>query len=210
MSRPRLILASESPRRKELLSVLGLPFEIVPAGLDEQSLIDGSRPERLARRLARAKAKAISAVHPDAAVLAADTFVVLNGELLGKPSDAADAIAMLRRLRGREHRVITGVALLPPGRRPMIEHVVTAVKMRAYSDAEIEAYVASGAAADKAGAYAIQDAVFAPVESRQGCYCNVMGLPLWTVRRLLERSGFAIDNESMPPQCAACPLQPAA
>jgi MAF protein len=204
-----LILASESPRRRELLSGLGMRFRVVPAGIDEGALLDGGRPERLARRLARAKAQAVARDHPDAAILAADTLVVWRGEVLGKPSSADEAKRMLRHLRGRWHQVVTGVALLPPGRRrPLLAHVSTMVRMRSYSDSETEAYVGSGAPFDKAGAYAIQDADFGPVESYEGCYCNVVGLPLWTVLQMLRHCGIFAAGEGMPAACTACPLRP--
>jgi len=206
---PEFILASESPRRRDLLARLGLHFRVVPAGIDEAALLDGGRPQRLARRLARAKAEAVARDNPHAVVLAADTLVILRGQVLGKPTAAADAKRMLAGLRGRRHRVVTGVTLqLPHGRRPLLQHVTTTVRMRSYSDGEIEAYVRSGAPFDKAGAYAIQNAAFDPVEAYEGCYCNVVGLPLWTVLRLLQSAEIAVAGERMPAACAACPLRP--
>ena len=211
-----LILASVSPRRRELLARLGLPFEAVDPNVDEGS--QAGRPERLARRLATAKARAVSENHPDATVLAADTVVAYRNILLGKPVDAVEAWAMLGLLRlWRTHRVITAVAVLPPGRRrPLIDHAVTSVTMRRYSDAEIAASIARGDPFDKAGAYAIQDQRLAPVESycavradRRGCYCNVVGLPLWITVRLLGRAGLDITGvraADLLPQCVECPL----
>ena len=210
-----LILASASPRRRELLAPLGLPFEVVEPQVDERGL--GGRPEPLARRLAAAKARAVAASRSQATVLAADTVVAYRGDIFGKPQDAAEAEAMLRRLRGRSHRVVTAVAVLPSGRRsPLIDHAVTRVTMRRYSDAEIAASIASGDPFDKAGAYAIQDERLSPVEAydslpadRRGCYCNVVGLPLWTALRLLSRAGLDITQvtpERLLPQCAVCPL----
>jgi len=205
-----LVLASASPRRRELLSRLGIAFEVVPSGVEEDSIGTG-RPERAARRLATAKALAVAAFRPDAVVLAADTVVSHRGDLLGKPRDAQQAAAMLRRLRGRTHRVITAVAVLPPRRaRPLIDHVLTRVTMRRYPDEEIAASIARGDPFDKAGAYAIQDEHFAPVDRYDGCYCNVVGLPLWTAIRLLGKAGLDITHigaENLPPQCAACPLR---
>ncbi len=211
-----LILASTSPRRRELLARFGLPFEVVGPQVDERGL--GGRPERLARRLAAAKARAVAASRSQATVLAADTVVAYRGDILGKPQDAAEAEAMLRRLRGRSHRVVTAVAVLPPAptgarrggrRRPLIDHAVTRVTMRRYSDAEIAASIARGDPFDKAGAYAIQDERLSPVEAYDGCYCNVVGLPLWTALRLLSRAGLDITQvtpERLLPQCAVCPL----
>ena len=218
-----LILASVSPRRRELLARLGLPFEAVDPNVDEGS--PAGRPERLARRLATAKARAVSENHPDATVLAADTVVAYRNILLGKPVDAVEARAMLGLLRlWRTHRVITAVAVLPPGRavgrpacRPLIDHAVTSVTMRRYSDAEIAASIRRADPFDKAGAYAIQDRRLAPVAryeslsaDRRGCYCNVVGLPLWITVRLLGRAGLDITRireAVMPSQCAECPLR---
>ncbi len=211
-----LILASASPRRRELLARFGLPFEVVEPQVDERGL--EGRPERLARRLAVAKAHAVATTRSQATVLAADTVVAYRGDILGKPQDAAQAEAMLRRLRGRSHRVVTAVAVLPPAQtgarrggrsRPLIDHAVTRVTMRRYSDAEIAASIASGDPFDKAGAYAIQDERLSPVEAYDGCYCNVVGLPLWKALRLLSRAGLDITQvtpERLLPQCAVCPL----
>jgi MAF protein len=205
----RLILASASPRRRELLACLGIPFEVTEPRIDERAA--GGRPERAARRLAVAKARAVAARQPEAAVLAADTVVAHRGTILGKPRDAAEAGAMLRRLRGRTHRVVTAVAVLASGwRRPLVAHALTRVTMRRYTDEEIEASIARGDPFDKAGAYAIQDPRLAPVESYSGCYCNVVGLPLWTTAELLRRAGLDITIEaaSLLPQCESCPLRP--
>jgi MAF protein len=202
-----LVLASASPRRHELLSALGVDFEVVISGVDETPG-ERERPERLVRRLARAKALDVAAHHPDAAVLAADTTVVDRGLILNKPADAAEARWMLTRLRGRRHRVITGVALAFPGRRVRIEHVVSGVLMRDYSDAEIEASITSGDPFDKAGGYAIQHPGFRPVEAFEGCYCNVVGLPLWTTLAMLRECGIAPGELAMPGACVTCPIAP--
>ena len=221
-----LILASASPRRRDLLARLDLPFKVVAPRVDE-GVLQG-RPEPIARRLAGAKARAVAAERPDAAVLAADTVVAYRGNLLGKPTNADEAQAMLQRLRGRTHRVVTAVAALPPGRRrPLIDHATTYVTMRRYTDADIAASIARGDPFDKAGAYAIQDERLAPVArydalpgpsvgrpvgpGGSGCYCNVMGLPLWTAIRLLDRAGLDLTRVApadLPPQCAKCPLAP--
>jgi len=204
----RLVLASASPRRRELLARLGFAFEVVASGVDEDGAAAAS-PRSLARRLAREKALDVAAGRPDEAVLAADTIVVLRGEVLGKPRDAAEAREMLARLRGRTHRVLTGVALRVPGRRLLAAHVVTRVRMRTYAAEEVEAYIAGGDPFDKAGAYAIQDEGFRPVEAYAGCYCNVVGLPLWTALRLLSAAGLQPPGApDMLPACAACPERP--
>ncbi len=211
-----LILASASPRRRHLLARLGLPFEVVEPDIDESTT--AGRLERIARRLAAAKARAVAVRRPDATVLAADTIVAHRGVLLGKPRDAAEAEATLKRLRGRTHRVVTAVAVVPAGhRRPLVDHAVTRITMRRYSDAEIAASIARGDPFDKAGAYAIQDERLAPVAAyenlpadRRGCYCNVVGLPLWTAVRLLGRAGLDITHSSVTdllPQCGECPLR---
>ncbi len=203
-----LILASASPRRRDLLARLGPPFEVDPAEVDED--LHGAPPVRLARRLATVKARAVAARHPDATVLAADTIVAYHGRLFGKPVDADEARAMLEFLGGRTHRVITAVAVLPPGRRrPLIGHAVTSVTMRRISGDEIAASIARGDPFDKAGAYAIQDELLAPVATYDGCYCNVVGLPLWVSARLLGRAGLDITHISaadLLPQCTECPL----
>ncbi len=222
-----LILASASPRRRDLLARLDLPFEIVAPRVDEGVL--RGRPELVARRLAAVKARAVAAERPDAAVLAADTVVAYRGILLGKPTNTDEAQAMLQRLRlWRTHRVVTAVAALPPGRRrPLIDHATTYVTMRRYTDADIAASIARGDPFDKAGAYAIQDERLAPVArydalpgpsvgrpvgpGGQGCYCNVMGLSLWTTIRLLDRAGLDLTHVApadLLPQCAECPLAP--
>lgn len=202
-----LILASSSPRRRELLALLGLPFEVRPPAVLEQ--VDSANPVIVASRLARAKAEAARLAEPDAPILAADTLVVHDGDILGKPRDAAEAEAMLRRLRGETHRVITAVAVIPAGgRAALLRHPETTVRMRSYSDAEIAESIGRGDPFDKAGGYAIQDERLRPVESYDGCYCNVVGLSLWTAVTLLRRGGvdITVDAASLLPQCAICPL----
>lgn len=203
--RPRLILASASPRRRELLSSLGIPFEIVPADIDEWAPPRLPRPERLARRLAREKALAVSSTNPETIVLASDTIVVDRGELLAKPVDAAEARTMLQRLRGRRHNVITGVALLPGTRPIRVAHQVTHVWMRDYSDEEIERYIERGEPFDKAGGYAIQDEEFHPVERFEGCYSNVVGLPLGRVIEMLSDAGLTLAVDDPGKIAAVCP-----
>jgi MAF protein len=204
----RLVLASASPRRRELLTALGYDFEVVPSSVDEDAFAR-PRPERLARALALAKARDVAASHPDAAVLAADTVVVQRGVFLAKPSGPEEARAMLNRLRGRPHRVITAVCVVAPRHRTRVAHEVTRVIMRAYTPAEVEASIMRGDPFDKAGAYAIQDPVFRPVASYQGCYCNVVGLPLWTTLRLLRDAAVAhARTPRMPVACEACATKP--
>lgn len=186
-----LVLASGSPRRKELLALLGLPFVVYPADVEEGNHV-GEDAATMVARLALAKARAVAAHVTQGLILAADTAVCLEGEVLGKPSDPAEAVAILRRLRGRPHLVFSGVTLLyAPSGRIRTELVQSTVWMRHYSDAEIAAYVATGDPLDKAGAYAIQYADFAPVARIEGCYANVMGLPLCHLYRMLREFGIA-------------------
>jgi septum formation protein len=202
---PRLILASGSPRRRELLSHLGVQFEVAVSGFDEESL-NHERAATLAKRLAAAKVAEVAALHPDALVLGADTIVVHRGKMLGKPVDATDARAMLQKLRGRVHRVTTGVALAVPGRRrPRAAHVTSRVRMRGYTDAEIDDTIARDVPFDKAGGYGIQDPVLRPVEHCEGCFCSVMGLPLWTAATFLRDAGIEVETDRMPERCASCP-----
>ncbi len=201
-----LVLASASPRRRELLAWLGVPFEVDPAEIDEPLPERHPRPERVARHLARQKALVVAARRPADWVVAADTLVVLRGQLLGKPATADEARAMLRALRGRWHRVITAVVVAH--RHPLaVDHAVTWVRIRAYTDEEIEASIARGAPFDKAGGYAIQDPDLRPVEAWRGCYCNVVGLSIWLTWRLLRRSGYELAPPvEMPAVCRSCPL----
>jgi nucleoside triphosphate pyrophosphatase len=205
----RLVLASASPRRRDLLSLLGVPFEVRPVDVVEE-VGDSSRPEIVARRLAREKAEAARLRDRDAPILAADTVVVYAGEILGKPRDDDEARATLRRLRGRWHEVITGIVAMAPGRTgSLVRHAATSVLIRYLGDDEIEASIARCDPFDKAGAYAIQDPVLAPVEAYEGCYCNVVGLPLWPTIELLGKAGSPVDVsvDRLLPQCAACPLR---
>jgi len=192
----RLLLASNSPRRRGLLALGGWSFEIAVPDVDERRL-GGEAPDAYVLRLAGTKARvAASEAHPEALVLAADTIVVDGDELLGKPVDEEDARRMLRQLRGRVHRVYTGLAVLRAGDgRTRTDVCVTDVPMRAYSDEEIEAYVRSGDPLDKAGAYAIQHPGFHPVQGLAGCYASVMGLPLCRVARLLGAFGLPAPDD---------------
>ena len=204
-----LILASASPRRRHLLDAVGLDFELAPADLDEAALAAGLPPE--ASALAVAAAKAAAMARRDACVLAADTIVVLDGVVFGKPSSGEHAREMLAALRGRDHEVITAVAVRTPEgeRRTACRSVV---RMRAYSAAEIDAYVAAGGGQDKAGAYGIQDEPFRPVAAIEGCWCNVMGLPLWIALRMLADGGCAAPRrpDQAFARCATCPSAPEA
>jgi septum formation protein len=200
-----LVVASTSPRRRELLASLGLRFFVAPSDVDEEALARGLEPGDAAVHLALAKARACG--RSDAIVLAADTMVVLDGRVLGKPADADEAAGMLAALRGRGHRVLTGVAIVAPGGESTAL-VESEVRMRTYGDAEIAAYVASGDGLDKAGGYGIQSETLRPVEAIRGCWCNVMGLPLWTAYLLLRDAGLLAPRspDRAYARCAACPL----
>ncbi len=194
-----LILASNSPRRRELLALLNLPFEIIPADINEDRQY-AEPPETYVRRLARQKAQAV-AEFKDGLIIAADTLVVDNGEFLGKPVDEEDARRMLIQLRGRVHQVLTGIALMDSQTGGFFEDVCsTNVPMRHYSDAEIESYIASGDPMDKAGAYAIQHDGFHPVEGLMGCFASVMGLPLCHLTVGLWALGATVP-EGLPDRC---------
>jgi septum formation protein len=181
-----MILASSSPRRQQLLLLMGLSFRVQASEVDETAR-PGEPPSVLAQRLSAAKAQVVAnAQNGESLVIAADTMVILDGDILGKPANTAVALEMLVRLRGRRHHVYSGLALLDTGHgRACQQLAITPVIMRDYSDEEIRRYVASGDPLDKAGAYAIQYAGFDPVASFAGCYANVMGLPLCHLYRAL-------------------------
>jgi len=188
-----LILASASPRRRELLGSLDVPFEVDPAEADE-TLPDGMEPREAAALLARRKAHEVALRRPEDWVLGADTIVVLGQEIMGKPADEADAVRMLRALSGREHLVITGVCLLNRDRGiERCDAVETKVRFRELSEAEITGYVQTGEPMDKAGAYAIQGGAAGFVEAVEGSYSNVVGLPLERVGELLREEGLRGD-----------------
>lgn len=218
MMPPRVILASASPRRQQFFQALGIPFSIQPADIEEAPA-PGETPISMVERLAAAKALSVGdrlmkegcgrderkysddnapASHSIQIIVGADTVVALDGESLGKPQNADEARTMLQRLRGRNHYVHTAVAAVRfAGASPQAACCVvnsTIVTMRAYSDAEIENYVSSGSSMDKAGAYAIQDKRFSPVESLAGCPAGVMGLPAADLLRLLSELGFAFGG----------------
>ena len=185
-----LVLASQSPRRQDLLRQAGIPFIVMPAGVDEEPL-PGEEPRAHVERLAREKAVAVSAA-PEDAVLGADTVVVVDGQILGKPRDAADAARMLRLLSGREHQVITGICLRQ-GERVFTDAEITNVRFVPLSDDDIREYVASGEPLDKAGAYAIQGLASRFIDRIEGCYSNVVGLPLALVWKHLARGSGMPD-----------------
>ena len=186
-----VILASQSPRRRELLTLVGIRHVVRPADIDE-SLLPGEEPVPHAERLAREKAHRLAERHPDAVVIAADTIVVLDGAILGKPADAAEARATLARLSGRTHTVFTAIAVARGGRTESAVEAV-AVTFRTLDGAEIAEYVATGEPMDKAGAYGIQGFGATIVERIEGDYFSVMGLGLRRLVELLGRVGLRYD-----------------
>jgi MAF protein len=185
-----IVLASNSPRRRQLLALAGWDFQVIPADLDE-GLRSGEKPSGYVIRLAREKAEVAAAgAPPGSTILSADTTVVFDEQTLAKPETPTEAVEMLEKLRSRRHQVLTAVAVLQlPAREMLADLCVSGVSMRDYRDAEIQAYVESGDPLDKAGAYAIQHREFSPVDRLEGCYLNVVGLPMCTVNRLLRQIG---------------------
>lgn len=185
-----IVLASGSPRRRELLGLLGLPFEVVVPQVKEDTA-KYEDVKKTAMGLARMKAEVVAHVRQGEVIVASDTLVVLGDRVMGKPDNAAEALAVLHALRGRKHEVTSGIVVHDrPGRSPAVEAVETQVWMRDYSDREIADYIARDEPFDKAGGYAIQDRDFRPVARIKGCYTNVMGLPLCHLYVLLEQVGF--------------------
>jgi MAF protein len=198
----KLLLASNSPRRRQLLGLGNWKFDVFASNVDETQK-EGESPEEYVLRLAREKALSVREAPQDGdlIVIGSDTAVVDNGSVLGKPADKEDAARMLKQLRGHAHQVYTGVALRRASDgKTLAELCVTDVPMRNYSDEEIEAYLETGDPFDKAGAYAIQCAEFHPVEAMRGCYASVMGLPVCHVARALR----ALDVPPLANVPAAC------
>lgn len=208
---PTLLLASNSPRRRQLLALGGWAFDVLVSNSDE-SLLPGETPEAYVRRLAGVKAQAVlDRARPEQIIIGSDTSVVIDSEILGKPADADEAHRMLRWLRGRSHQVYTGIAILRAADGEMLTDVcITDVPMRDYSDGEIAAYVESGDPLDKAGAYGIQHPHFQPVAHMDGCYASVMGLPLCHLTVLLRHMNVTPQTD-LPGNCQAtlvyqCPV----
>lgn len=198
-----IVLASTSPRRKELLGLFQVSFEVMPADINEDVLQDEA-PEAYVQRLALEKAQTIAralAGRP-AIVIAADTTVVHQGQIIGKPENAADAERILRSLRGQSHQVFSGLCLLNTATgEQVVELAESQVPMRNFSDSEMSAYIASGEPMDKAGAYGIQNSSFHPVENFAGCFANVAGLPLCHVLRNWRLWGLPLAMDDLPHAC---------
>jgi septum formation protein len=186
--KPRLILASQSPRRAELMRMLNLKFEIKPADIDE-SYLKHEAPPAHAQRLAKEKALVIAEKHPKALVVGSDTVVVVDRSVLGKPKSDAEGVAMLMRLQGRVHRVATGIAVAQ-GEKHVAETELVRVKFRAFDEATARAYVDTGEPMDKAGAYGIQGYGASLVEWVHGDYFAVMGLPVQRMIRMFGQLGW--------------------
>ena len=188
----RIILASQSPRRRELLERMGISeFEVIPAKAEESALLTRTlTPDQLVEELSRRKCAEVAAAHPEALVIAADTMVAINNRVLGKPRTEEDAARMLAALSGRLHVVYTGVTVSQGG-KTLTQHEMTSVRFRTLTQADIIRYIATGEPMDKAGAYGIQGYGSVLVEGISGDYYNVMGLPVCRLARLL--SGFGVD-----------------
>ena len=190
-----LILASGSPRRRELIARLGFPVACRTSGLDEEN-IEASEPSMLASRLARMKARRVAREVPGGLVLGFDTVVCLDGVILGKPSDRDDARRMLRALRGRTHDVVTAVAVVEASSgREETAVVLSHVRMHRFGPSVLSRYLDTGDSLDKAGAYGIQTSGAGLVASFSGCYFNIVGLPLCELGRLLSRFGMESDSD---------------
>ena len=188
-----IVLASASPRRRELLSQVGIPFEVVPGDIDEENTELSGTPGQKAEQLAHMKAANVASRLESGLVLGADTIVVCDDEIFGKPADEEDARRMLMKLGGREHQVITGIALVDASSgKARTAHEITTVRFSELTGREIDVYIASGEPFDKAGAYAIQGRAAIFVESLDGCYSNVVGLPLRRLYCLLRDFGVSI------------------
>ena len=199
-----VVLASASPRRRELLAAILSVFDVEPADIDEPLGTDAVAD---AMQLARDKALLVAAHRPADIVIGADTVVFDEERLYGKPGGEAEAAAMLRDLSGRAHTVVTGICLASAGgARGRADHVVSTVWLSELDDAEIARYVSAGIPLDKAGAYAIQHDEHPVVERLEGCYCNVVGLPLWRLKSLLEGAGIpCADPTDTFARCLTCP-----
>ena len=187
-----LVLASASPRRAELLRAAGIPFEVSIADVDETQL-PGEDADTYVRRLAQAKAARVAATHPGRLVLGADTAVVVDGDVLGKPRDVGDACEMLSRLSGRSHHVLTGVCLIDAAGGAQTAVASTRVHFRQLSDADIKDYVASGEPMDKAGAYGIQAGARDFITAIDGAFDTVVGLPVALIQAMCRAAGIQVS-----------------
>jgi septum formation protein len=203
-----LLLASTSPRRRELLETLGVPFQVLPSGVDEREPEPGEAPASYSLSLALEKAEAVSRTHTQDWILAADTVVAVDGQILNKPTDQEDAVRMLRLLAGRRHEVTTAVVLERDG----VRHegwVTSPVVMPEIPEEEIRRYVATGEPMDKAGGYAVQGIGGRYVQRVEGCYNAVVGLPLCLVAELLGEAGLEVPSPGELCGATCRPVRPA-
>ncbi len=192
MTGRRIILASQSPRRRAMLDLLRIKFECFPADIDE-CFLTGEKPRDAVRRIAQSKAEQVKEQVGSALIIAADTVVVCNGEILGKPVDAQDAFNKLSMLKGRKHEVITAVCVInTESGLCEVQDETTSVYFRDITDEEIGAYILTGEPMDKAGAYAIQGTGAVFIEKIEGCYFNVVGLPLKDLYLMLKNQGVSL------------------
>ena len=207
----KLILASGSPRRKELMEDLGLEFQVMTSDVTEDAL-PGEAPQDMVMRLSLEKASSVAENLKDGYVIGGDSMDVLDGQALGNPVNADDARRMLRRLSGTRHQVMTGISVLnaATGKR-MTEFMASPIKLRILTEAEIDTSIMSGAPFDKAGAYAVQDQELRPAEWWQGSYPNIVGLPVCRLLEMLQEMGFTIKSRQLmkaPPGCRdECPFK---
>ena len=209
---PAVVLASNSPRRREIISALEARLECIDPGYDEGDRLPGEAPAQYAQRLAHGKALAAASRMQSGVVIGADSIVTLEGDVFGKPASECQAVEVLERLRGRPHHVYTAVCVVDAEfGRSLAGGADTVVTMRKYSDAELQAYVASGEPFDKAGGYGVQDRKFRPAASVDGCYLNVVGLPLCVTVRLIRELGVTMELDpvwSPPDGCRPCEVPP--
>ena len=206
----RIVLASSSPRRRQLLAGMGLDFDVIPANVPEDPL-PGENPAELVKRLSSAKAEAVASSLDNGIVIGADSMVVHDGEAIGKPVDADDARRMLFRLRSTRHQVFTGITVIDAASgRKLTEYLASDIALRSFSEEEMEESIASGTPMDKAGAYAVQDQAFRPAESWEGCYTNIVGLPLCRLLEMAARLGHPFPHaksDDVPLGCGPeCPF----
>lgn len=192
----RIILASSSERRLSLLRLIGLKFEVVPSNVEEDKIkdLEGLDSKRLVKKLSLLKAKTVAEKIKEGIIIAADTVVVLNDEVIGKPKSKDEAYSFLRRLSGVTHKVVGGIALVRKSKdyRELVDYVTTLVRMKKLSIKEIKRYLSTGEALDKAGAYAIQGRGAILIEEIKGCYFNVVGLPLYRLSQMLKELGVEV------------------
>lgn len=210
-NRNKLVLASGSPRRREIIQALDIDVEIVSPGGEEGPPLPDETPEAYVIRLSQEKAQRAAVNRPNAVILSADTSVVLGSDILGKPASHNEAVQMLERLRGRNHQVITGFTILDATSGKSLSGAKSSeIYLRNFSDKEIADYVASGESLDKAGAYAVQDKNFRPAHRTEGCYLNIVGLPLCEVIQQLCKIGLDAKLRKgwqLPDECENCPLK---